>query len=297
MNKKLVLLLPIIAGISWGSGGVFIRLLNNYGLDSLTIFASRVVLATIILFVGLLIFNREALKVNIKDIWIFIGSGIFGALLLNLCYNEAAFTLTLSLTVVLLSLAPIFAIIFSAILFDEKITKLKVLCIILAIIGCILVSGVLENGTGFGLSPKGIIFGLFSAVFWALYGIFSKIATQKGYSTFTTIFYSFLIISIAVLLPSNWSMFGNFIINSPLNNGIFALLHSLFTSVIPYLLFTLSLKYMENGKASILCSGAEPLSASIFGLIFFSEYLSALNVVGILITIFAISLLSKNDAQ
>lgn len=295
MNKKLILFLPIISGIFWGSGGVFVRILNNFGLDSITIFSSRVSLATIILFIGLILFNRDALKIKLKDIWLFVGSGIFGVMLLNLCYNEAAFTLTLSLAAVLLSLAPIFAIIFSAFIFDEKITTKKIICIILAILGCMLVSGVLESGSGLTLSSKGIIFGVLSAVFWALYGIFSKIATNKGYSTFTTLFYSFLLINIFLLLPTDWSMFESFIISNPVNNSVFALLHSLFTSILPYLLFTLSLKYIENGKASILCSGAEPLSASMFGLIVFSESLSYLNIIGIFITIFAISLLTSSE--
>ena len=152
MNKKLILFLPIIAGIFWGSGGVFVRTLNSYGMDSITIFASRITLATILLFIALLLFDKESLKIKIKDLWLFIGTGILGVMLLNLSYNEAAFTITLSLAAVLLGLAPIFAIIFSAILFKEKITSKKIICIILALFGCVLVSGILENGSGADLS-------------------------------------------------------------------------------------------------------------------------------------------------
>lgn len=131
---KIILVLPLISGIFWGGGGAFVRILNSAGLNSVTIFASRVVFATLILFMGLFIFDRDSLKIKLKDLWIFIGSGILGITFLNLCYNEAAFRLTLSLASVLLSIAPVFAVFISALLFGEKITERKILCLILAIL-------------------------------------------------------------------------------------------------------------------------------------------------------------------
>lgn len=295
INSKIILLLPLISGIFWGSGGVFVRILNSYGFDNVTIFFSRVSLVTLGLFILLILFDRKSLKIKLNDLWLFIGSGIIGVMLLNLCYNEAAFSLTLSLASVLLSLAPIFAIIFSAILFDEKITLKKIVCMIFAIIGCALVSGMFENMTMLSISYRGILFGLLSAIFWALYGIFSKIITQKGYSIFTTLFYSFLLITLFLSVFANLQLFGNFLITKPLEHGIFAVIHSLLTSILPYVLFTVSLKYIENGKASILCSSSEPLSASIFGLVMFSESLTIINLIGVIITIIAISLLIHNS--
>ena len=297
MNKKLILFLPLLSGIFWGAGGVFVRTLNNFGLDNISIFATRVVLATILLFIGLILFNPKSLKIKLKDIWIFIGSGILGMLLLNVCYNEAAFNLTLSLASVLLSIAPVFAIFMSAILFGEKITKRKITCLILAIIGCVLVSGIFESSVK--LSTYGVLFGVLSAIFWALYGVFSRISTDKGYSTYTIIFYSFLFASLLLLPFTNWSMFIMFLQTNPLTNIPIAFGHSIFTSIAPYVLFTVALKYIENGKATILCSGAEPTSATIFGLIIFLEIPTPLNILGIIITIIALSLLvySKNEAS
>lgn len=295
VNSKFILLLPVIAGIFWGCGGVFVRILYNYGLDSITILSSRVCLATLILFVGLFFFDRKSLKINPKDLWLFIGSGIIGVMFLNLCYNEAALRLSLSLSAVLLNLAPIFAIAFSAVLFDEKITVRKIICVGLAIIGCAFVSGFFDSSSGLSFSFTGMLFGILSAVFWALYGVFSKLISKKGYSTFTTLFYSFLCISLLLVFFTDWNTFLNFIYINPDSNSIFALAHTLFTSILPYLLFTLSIRFIENGKASILCSCAEPISASLFGLAIFGEVLSILNIVGIFLTLLAISLLSYGD--
>ena len=293
MNKKFIILLPILSGMFWGLGGVFTRILHNIGLNSHSILATRLVIATLILFTILLFYDKGSFKVKIQDLWIFVCTGILGTMLLNLCYNEAAFTLTLSLASVLLSLAPIFAMFLSAKLFDEKITKRKIICLVITLIGCVLVTGVLESNIS--ISVHGLIFGLLSALFWALYGIFSKMATNRGYSTYTTLFYSFLVNSIVLLPITDWSTFNSFLIVNPLTNVPFALLHSLLIAVLPYFLFTYGLNYVENGKATILCSSAEPTSATIFGLLFFSEVSSMLNIIGIFITIIGLALLVSSQ--
>ena len=48
---------------------------------------------------------------------------------------------------------------------------------------------------------------------------------------------------------------------------------------------------MENGKVSILAGGGEPMAAVLFGVLFFMEIPSALNLAGLVITVVALSLL------
>ena len=119
-------------------------MLVDAGLNNITVFFSRVLIASIILFFFLLIYNRSLLKIRLKDIWIFILTGGVGSLGLNICYNESILNLSLSLAAVLLSLMPVYVVIIAAIFFKEKITFKKIICMILAIAGCVLVSGVLE---------------------------------------------------------------------------------------------------------------------------------------------------------
>ena len=295
MNKKLFLIIPVICGIFWGSGGVFTRVLNDFGMNSLTIFTARVTLACLMLFLFLIIFDRESLKINLKDLWIFIGSGILGVFMLNMCYNEAAFRVSLSLASLLLSLAPIFALIISAILFKEEITKIKLVCLVVALFGSFLVSGYLDGGSTV-FSPFGILCGFLSALFWALFGMFSKIASNRGYSSFTITFYSFLIISIAIIPFADWGIFAEYLTTNSSFNVPFAIANALFVGVLPYILFNISLSHIDNGLATILCSGGEPLSATIFGVLLYSEYPTFLNFIGIIITLIALSvLINSND--
>lgn len=298
--KKIAVLFPIISGGLWGSAGIFIRKLSDFGLNSYTIISSRVLIALIILFIGILILDKSLLKIKLKDAWVFMASGILGMLGLNFCYNESVNHLSLSLAAVLLSLSPIFVIFIAAILFKEKITLRKISCMLLAILGCVLASGLLENNTGMKLSAIGILIGLLSAFFYALYSVLSKIAMGKGYEALTITFYSLLTLEIILLPFTDWNILKDFIISAPVNNSIFMLLHSVFTSVLPYVLYTVSLSYIEAGKTSILAAGGEPISAMLLGMLFFSEVPTILSLIGLILTIVALSLLcmpSKNQVD
>lgn len=298
--KKMAVLFPIISGGLWGSAGIFIRKLSDFGLNSYTIISSRVLIALIILFIGILILDKSLLKIKLKDAWVFMASGILGMLGLNFCYNESVNHLSLSLAAVLLSLSPIFVIFIAAILFKEKITLRKISCMLLAILGCILASGLLENNTGMKLSAIGILIGLLSAFFYALYSVVSKIAMGKGYEALTITFYSLLTLEIVLLPFTDWNILKDFVISAPVNHSIFMLLHSAFTSVLPYVLYTVSLSYIEAGKTSILAAGGEPISAMLLGMLFFSEVPTILSLIGLILTIVALSLLcmpSKNQVD
>ena len=54
--KKLMILFPILSGIMWGSGGIFVRTLDSLGMDAFTIVGTRVIVAVFIKLVGMLIF-------------------------------------------------------------------------------------------------------------------------------------------------------------------------------------------------------------------------------------------------
>jgi len=63
-------------------------------------------------------------------------------------------------------MAPIFLIIVSPILFHERITLKKALCVLVAFGGMVLVSGILGENVGIG-DMRGIIYGLISAILYA----------------------------------------------------------------------------------------------------------------------------------
>lgn len=295
--KKFVFLLPIIAGILWGSAGVFVRELQSFGMDGFTILSVRMALAVLLMLAGILVSRPTLLRIRLKDLWMFAGCGLLGILGLNYFYNEAVGEISLSLSAILLSMAPVFVIIMSAIVFKESITRRKIICLIAAFVGCAMASGIIEASSGGGLTitARGVAMGILSGFFCALYGIFSKIAANKGYGIVTILFYSLLLSSIVLLPLTDWDVAMKFAADEPVNNAAFSVCHSLCTSVMPYLFYSLALIYMENGKVSILAGGGEPLAAVVFGLLLFMEIPSAVNLLGLAVVIVSLSALCIPD--
>lgn len=294
--NKIISIFPILSGIFFGSGGIFIRRLIEMGVDSYSIVFLRVFIALPILILWLFFTDKKLFYVRLKDVWVFFGAGVLGTLGLNLSYNYSITELSLSLSAILLSLAPIFVVIFSFFLFKEKITSTKIYCMILAIVGSALASGVFES-VSMCWSFKGILVGLFAAIFYSLYSIFSKIAMEKKYDALTITLYSTLAITMVLSPMNDWGFVREIISVSPLKMSIFMVAHSLCTCIFPYALYTISLNYMDAGKASILCS-CEPIAATIFGLLFYNEVPTLLSLVGLVIVLVALGILSlKNSKQ
>ncbi|MCZ9838572.1 DMT family transporter [Brachyspira hyodysenteriae] len=289
--KKFIPILPILSGIFWGGGGIFIRRLMELNINSFTVVSSRVIVASIIFFICVFLYDRSLIKIKLKDLWIFVSAGILGILGLNICYNEAVKQLSLSLSAVLLSLSPIFVLIFANIFFKEKITVKKVICMILALLGCFFASGVLETNETMKWTYFGIFIGFMGAFFYGLYSIFSKLAIIKNYNTLTVTLYALISIAVISLPFTDWKALSNVVVGNGSGMLVFMLFHSLCTSVFPYAFFTIALGHMDAGKASILASG-EPIAAMFFGIFFYHEIPTVLSVVGVLLTLTALTLLS-----
>ena len=291
--ERIYNIMPIISGICFGSAGIFVRELSE-NMNSTSIISSRILIAILLLGLWIAVRYPMNFRIKLKDSWIFVGAGVLGTLGLNLCYNFSINELSLSLAAVLIALAPIFVMIFAFFMFHEAITVKKVISIILALVGCVLTSGILENNASMHWSWIGILVGSASAGFYALYSIFSKIGMKKSYPALTITFYSMLAIAVVLLPFTQWDNMAHYIAANPLRNTLFMVMHSLCTAVCPYAFYTVALDHMEAGKASILCS-CEPVAAMVFGLFFFEEIPTVLSVTGLMIVLLALAMLVLSD--
>lgn len=248
--KKLAPLLIMIAGILWGCMGIFVRKLNAEGLFSMEIVALRATVTCIAMGVFLLIYDWHLFRIHLKDLWCFLGTGIMSIVFFNYCYFKAMTVASLSVAAVLLYTAPAIVMVLSYFLFQEAFTKHKVLALLLTFIGCILVTGVITNpGT---VTGAGILAGLGAGFGYALYSIFGRYAIEKGYHTFTITFYTFLFAALGTWIFTDqqrtfrWQrQYGKSSgLPVPWNSG----------TVVPYLTYTLGLKYVDNsGIDHCLC--------------------------------------------
>ena len=122
-------------------------------------------------------------------------------------------------------------------------------------------------------------------------------ASNRGYDTFTIIFYSILAISLVLLPLTDWGSFRAFLAEAPVGNTVFTLAHAAFTTILPYALYTLSQLYLDGGMVAILASGGEPTAACLFGALFFQEYPSVWNLLGLAVTVAALTLLCRPERK
>lgn len=293
--KKIYFILPIIAGIEFGGTGIFIRIFTDYGFNSPTILFSRFTIAFFIMAIQIFLTNKNLFKANLDSIKLIIVAAI-NILALNIFYNISLISVHLSLAAVLISSAPIFAIIFAHVAFKEKISRAKVISIFLIITGCILTTDLLEGET-FNASTMGILAGIAAAIFWANYNIASKKLLNDGVNVHTIMFYATLTISVILLPFADFNWISTFIGQDMAMHTSFLIIDSLFEYVLPYILITYSLKYIDTGTAAILTSGTEPLAALAFGLILYGEKPTILIFIGIILTILALIILSKSEVK
>ena len=292
--KKTYLILPILAGIMFGSSGIFVRTLTQNGIDQTTLLFLRFSIAIIPILTAILLTDKKLFKIDLSDLPLFLICAVC-IIGLNLCYNESMTSVSLSLAAVLLSLAPIYVLIIAYFLFNEKITSKKLICMALAIFGCILMTRVLETDLS-NIPLFGILSGIGAGLFWAVYLMASKKSIEKGNHTYTILFYSIIFLTIALIPLTDFSQISDFVSINPILIILFLIMHSTFSFALPYILSTLSLNYMASGVSSLLLSASEPFAALTFGLVIYAEIPTTLMFCGFVLSIIAMMALSRKES-
>ena len=277
--------LILTAAAGWGVIGVFSRPMNAVGLTSLQVTFVRSVITLVGMGLLLLIRDRSLFRIRLRDGWMFLGTGLVSIIFFNVCYFTTIQMTTLAAASILLYTAPCFVMLMSALFFKERITAQKLLALVLAFGGCVLVSGL---GTG-QISPQGLLTGIGAGFGYATYSIFGKAALRK-YHTFTLIFYTFLV-STVCLAPFAHVGAGAAALAGSGRAALCALGLGLVSTFMPYVCYTTGLEHVEAGKASVLAF-FEPLVATVCGILVFHEPLGLKNALGIGLIFLAIVLLN-----
>lgn len=291
---RLSFLMIIIGAALWGTIGVFVQGLYDLGFTPIEVVTLRVIFAFFAIFLFSLWKDRGALKIKLKHIFYFVGTGIFSIVFFNWAYFTAIQEMNLSIAAVLLYTGPAFVTIMSRIFFKELFTPQKLVALVMTFIGCIFVIGLFPLNVSLSqISLYGVIVGIGSGFGYALYTIFGKLAL-KHYTSMTITIYTFLLASVA-LLPTTglvrrvgeWLNWESLLIS--LGLGIVP-------TVVAYLLYTKGLEKVESSKASIMTT-IEPVVAALIGVFVFKDVLSFWQVCGMVFIISAVLLINMGAEQ
>lgn len=283
--KKLSFLFVVLAGLLWGTSGMFVRLLAPYGFTTLQLSAVRGGVSFLAVALFALCFDRSLFRITGRELLlcIAIGGALFGT---GNCYFLSLQLTSIPTAVVLMYTAPAMVMLFSVLFLGERLTPLKLLSLGLMLLGCVLVSGVLGD---FKTNLFGLLIGLLSGVAFAAYNILTKVTMQKEMRPISVTIYGFLFASLLSLVFSNpvgivTSAAKAPAVTLPLLLGI-----GLVSFVAPYVLYTVAMKTLPAGTASAL-GIVEPMAATLYGVIFLHEDLTPLSAVGILLILLAVVL-------
>ena len=113
-------LLIILAGIFWGSMGIFVRKLGTYGFTSVQIVAIRITLAALVFSIVLFIRDRSGFRITLRDLPLFLGLGFGSILFFTVCYFTAITIMPLSTAAILLYTSPIWIMLMSMLFFRRR---------------------------------------------------------------------------------------------------------------------------------------------------------------------------------
>lgn len=280
--------LYIIAGAAlWGLIGLFVRMLNAQGLTAMEVVFLRVSTSALVMSIFLLPQLKQVLAIKVKDLWMFLGTGLISLTFFNYCYFNCIASSSLAVAALLLYTAPIFVMLMSLVLFKESFTKIKAVALVATFIGCACVTGIFSGSLN--ITTASLLYGLGSGIGYATYSIFGKYALEK-YSSSTITAYTFYIAAICTLPLADFSKIANpALLNMDTLIGVLGL--SIICAVIPYLLYTKGLDAVAPGQASIIAT-IEPFVAAGVGIIAFGEPLTMQKAVGMLLIFGAIVLLN-----
>ncbi len=264
----------VFAATMWGSLGVMTKMLYALGLDPWSLTFYRTSMGFIAFATLVLTTSRSSLKVRREDLLFLAVYGLVSTSAFHTLYLYTISITSVAVAAVLLYTAPGFSAIMARFVFGEPLNSSKVVALLLAFAGCILVSGI-ETGTP-AATPLGIATGLGSALTYASFGIMGKRARQH-YDPWTVNFYcmGFATIFLIPLLAVPGSSMGPY----PLEAWLLLIVVAVGPTMLSRLLYVSAVKHVEASRAAIAAT-IEPASAGVFALIFLGELLSPIQIVG-----------------
>ena len=285
--------LIFLTGCLWGSIGLFIRLMSDAGASAAMISFLRVAFAFVILAVitvarsGISVFRVSGRTLLFSAALGLVCQGIH-----NVVYSWAVNLTGMTVSAVLMNIAPVFTAIISALCFHEKITRRKCLALVANVIGCVLAATGGQLG-GALLPLTGILCGVAAGLCYALSAIFGRLAGENS-DPFVVSTYSYLFA--AVFLGIFLKPWAQPIHITPVILGL-GFLYALIPTAIAYLLYYRGLQQIRESSRVPVLASMETVVAAVIGVLVLGEELSLVHYLGIAVVMASIVIAAASDGR
>ena len=268
-------LLAAAAAVLWGFSGVVTKYLLRRQMrpDELLVFRTSIAAAILLIWLGLK--SPQLLKVRRGDLLSLILLGAIGLALNQYFYYLSLTMVSVGYSLLLQYLAPVHLMVYGALSKTERMTGGKLLAAFMAICGCALMVLGQQGGVA-RISLAGTLFAIGSGVCFAFYTGYGK-QIMKSYDPRTVITYVFLT-SAAVWLTVRppWKIDW---MSIDLSMWIFFIYLASAATLLPFALFSASLRYLEASRSS-LTSMLEPVVAASVAWMWLGEEMELMQIAG-----------------
>ncbi len=281
----------VLAGICFGSLGIFGKLFISSGLEVGPILAIRFIFASFLLGLYFLIQKitkkRNFFKVPKQQLFVCLLLGVLGYAVFSSLYFASFKYLSIGISAMLLFTFPLFVFLGSVIFLKHPFDKRVITALFIALFGLVLLlkdEFEIKNAIG-------VYAALGAAICYSGYVILSD-KFQKNIHPLTSSFYVMLSAGISLMLihQPTWSQFiGDDFSNLKLFAGL-----SIIGTIAPLSLFLAGLQRIPGPQASILVM-VEPITASLLAFLIFNETMTVWQLTGITLVIIADVLLVRSQ--
>ncbi|WP_413580408.1 EamA family transporter [Bdellovibrio sp. HCB288] len=276
LNPRLRGIIEIsIGSVGFGFLGVFGKIAFNSGLNVGEFLTYRFTLAAMLMWIFMLLFRPQWIRLSLKQIVIAALLGIFGYGLFSTLYFTAVDGLSITLAALLLYTYPFWVNVFSHFFTHDKISRNEALCLAGASAGLImLLWGHIEVRNAWA-----VLAGLLSGISYAIYVLVSG-RVQKNVRPVTSSLYVITFGAIALALFHHPHFENIPHLTSTQASAIFGI--AIISTIIPLTLELAALQKLKSSEVALLMM-IEPITAAILGMFIFKESLTWLQMTGALI--------------
>lgn len=289
-----VALAGLLSGTIIFGGAVFAKL----GLSLFEIALFRTAFSLLLL--PYLIYKKE-LHLPKKLLKILIIFGFIEACAVLLEFAPVVLGVPVAIAVLLLYTAPLWTVVLSKFFFNEKITKSKIIGIILVIIGIIILVNPFQVSGSINLI--GALLALAAGVFLSLWTIFGKLCGEENSHPVKTQFYTvlFTLLFLTIFYPImsfflKQEALISFSLSHSINIWIYLALFAVISNIVPHVSYYHGIKEIPASTAGIILL-LEPLSGAILAALFLSQAITLNIFIGGLFILLANYIVIKSESD
>ena len=283
------------AALMFGFNASSVKVIIDAGVNPEFLVLFRATFTAVLAGIVLLLTNRKAFRITVKEIPKMLFYGIFGIALMQWSYSNAVSLLPISVALLIEYTAIVIVPVISLFLFKEKVKSRLWFGIIAVLIGLAVVSNVWDSN----LNPEGVAWAFMASICLSIYFLIGE-HTQRKRDAMSTLFYTFTVAALfwAVLnliqptqgidLNLVFSLGGNLTqVMMPIWLGLLWI--GIMGSFIPMLLDYIALGNLSATAVGVIAT-AETVFATVFAWAWLQESMTTLEVLGGLIVIAGIVL-------